>query len=232
MVLYGVASFQMPTVQIRPDRLGDNFYYLGFIFTLASLSAALLQLRDVPDIRLLLGNFGIALVTTVVGVAGRVLFVQMRGDIDEVEERVRRDLAAASADLRAQLVASLSEFETFHTGVIQASNEAITRATRLAEGQIAQIGEVAEKATGRLNNKVDATDARGEKLARLLERLNTTIAELPALASVELPSERLQQQIKAFSSELELLIIELRESASRVRKRGQRARWYWPFRRA
>jgi hypothetical protein len=30
---------------MRLDRLGDNFYYLGFIYTLASLTAALLQLR-------------------------------------------------------------------------------------------------------------------------------------------------------------------------------------------
>src|SRR3954451_3721457 len=30
MVLYGVIAFRLPAVQIRPDRLGDNFYYLGF----------------------------------------------------------------------------------------------------------------------------------------------------------------------------------------------------------
>jgi hypothetical protein len=41
------------------------------------------------------------------GVAGRVLFVQMRGELDDIEAKVRRDLAAASADLRAQLVLSL-----------------------------------------------------------------------------------------------------------------------------
>src|SRR5215204_6054768 len=73
MLLYGFAAFRLPTVQIRPDRLGDNFYYLGFIYTLASLSAALIQLRSEPQIEELLGNFGIALITTVVGVAGRVL---------------------------------------------------------------------------------------------------------------------------------------------------------------
>jgi hypothetical protein len=120
MIAYGVLSFQMPAVQLRPDRLGDNFYYLGFIYTLASLSASLLQLRTSHNFEDILGNFGIALVTTVVGVAGRVLFVQMRGEIDDVEERVRRDLVSASADLRAQLVIALRDFETFHTGVGQA----------------------------------------------------------------------------------------------------------------
>src|SRR5262245_22034691 len=42
MIVYGVAAFRMPGMQARLDRLGDNFYYLGFIYTLASLSAALL----------------------------------------------------------------------------------------------------------------------------------------------------------------------------------------------
>src|SRR5258707_14782977 len=45
MLLYGFVAFQFRRVRLRPDRLGDNFYYLGFIYTLASLSAALLQLR-------------------------------------------------------------------------------------------------------------------------------------------------------------------------------------------
>src|SRR5262245_21944884 len=57
MVAYGFVAFRMPTVQIRPDRLGDNFYYLGFIYTLGSLCAALLQLRSNPEIEELLGNF-------------------------------------------------------------------------------------------------------------------------------------------------------------------------------
>src|SRR5579859_8237734 len=65
MVLYGIFAWRMPTVQIRPDRLGDNFYYLGFIYTLASLSATLIEIRNGPQIEELLGNFGIALTTTV-----------------------------------------------------------------------------------------------------------------------------------------------------------------------
>src|SRR5258707_5158375 len=121
MIAYGFIAFQFRRVRLRPDRLGDNFYYLGFVYTLASLSAALLQLRGGARIEELLGSFGIALFTTIVGIAGRVLFVQMRGDIDEVEDEVRRDLLSTSADLRAQLNITLAEFETFHTGVQQAT---------------------------------------------------------------------------------------------------------------
>ena len=216
---------------MRPDRLGDNFYYLGFIYTLASLSAALIQLRYSPQFEDLLGNFGIALVTTVVGVAGRVLFVQMRGEIDEVEERVRRDLVSASADLRAQLVISLREFETFHTGILQASNEAVTKTTQQVETQIEQLGKVAEAAVRRVDSKIDANDDRTERLAELLSKISDAVAQLPLMSKVELPNERLQRQILSFTSELELLIMELRNATSKARKENQaKRRWYWPFR--
>ncbi len=119
MAAYGYAAFSIPLVSMRPDRLGDNFYYLGFIFTLASLTAALLQLRKEVSVNLLLESFGIALVTTIFGIAGRVLFVQLRSDIDDVEETVQRDLAATSAELRAQLGQSIREFETFRTTMVQ-----------------------------------------------------------------------------------------------------------------
>ena len=154
MLAYGFVSFQLPAIQMRPDRLGDNFYYLGFIYTLASLSAALLELQYNPQIGDLLGNFGIALVTTVVGVAGRVLFVQMRGEIDDVEERVRRDLVAASADLRSQLILALREFETFYAGVLQATDEVAGKAARRVERQIGEIGTVAGKAANRLEQQI------------------------------------------------------------------------------
>jgi hypothetical protein len=65
MIAYGVIAYKIPAVHVRLDRLCDNFYYIGFIFTLASMSAALLQLTRGADIEALLGSFGIALFTTI-----------------------------------------------------------------------------------------------------------------------------------------------------------------------
>ena len=63
-----------------PEEEGDNVYYLGLLFTLISLMFTLVELfgpdtdavRDAEKIRVLLENFGIALTSTVVGIAGRV----------------------------------------------------------------------------------------------------------------------------------------------------------------
>ena len=64
-----------------PEEEGDNVYYLGLLFTLISLMFTLVELfgadtyavRNAEKIRALLENFGIALTSTVVGIAGRVL---------------------------------------------------------------------------------------------------------------------------------------------------------------
>ena len=63
-----------------PEEEGDNVYYLGLLFTLISLMFTLLDLfgadidgeRNAEKIRELLENFGIALTSTIVGIAGRV----------------------------------------------------------------------------------------------------------------------------------------------------------------
>lgn len=228
MLLYGVVAWRLPTVQLRPDRLGDNFYYLGFIFTLASLSATLLLIEQIETgghIEDLLGNFGIALTTTVVGVAGRVLFVQMRGELDDIEARVRRDLATASADLRAQLVLSLREFETFQTGVFQASSEAIKRVTVETEASI-------QKASAATVARMETTAADGQRqaelVAQIMIRVNQALLELPAVTKLELPSERLERQIATLAQHFEALVKQM-EALSADRNRRRRRRWYWLF---
>ncbi|MXV78452.1 hypothetical protein F4001_08870 [Candidatus Poribacteria bacterium] len=70
-----------PTTR-REERLtaGDNLYYLGLLFTLLSLILALIQLfvldaeGEVAERAYqLIGNFGIALVSTVAGIVARIL---------------------------------------------------------------------------------------------------------------------------------------------------------------
>ena len=64
-----------------PEERGDNVYYLGLLYTLISLIFSLIELfgtRDAgtlaPDkLYLLLENFGIALISTVAGILGRIL---------------------------------------------------------------------------------------------------------------------------------------------------------------
>lgn len=221
MVLYGLIAYQLPKVRMRLDRLGDNFYYLGFLFTLASLSAALIQLQEGAAIDNLLGSFGIALFTTIVGVAGRVLFVQMRGDLDEVEDEVRRDLLNASADLRAQLGIALSEFETYHTGVRQAGVKLAEETPGVAKQAIEKIAEVAVTAADYIERSFGAEEAKIASLGEAVKRITTSVENL---------TDELREQMQEFGGRLEQMLDQLGKTVDLIdRYASKRRRWYWPF---
>ena len=87
------------------DRASDNVYYLGLLYTLASLSYSLIKLGGIVStsteskglsIISLLPDFGLALASTIAGIFCRVLLQQMRGDVVDVESEARIELGEAS----------------------------------------------------------------------------------------------------------------------------------------
>ena len=104
MIVYAIIALTTKRNRLREDRVGDNVYYLGFLFTLVSLAYALhVYSPDGSGATEIITNFGIAVFTTILGLAGRVLFSQMREDPEEYEREARLSLAEASSELRAQL---------------------------------------------------------------------------------------------------------------------------------
>jgi hypothetical protein len=179
MLVYGYIAYRIPLVRLRLDRLGDNFYYLGFIYTLASLSAALIELRITGiTTNAILGAFGIALVTTIFGIAGRVIFVQMRSEIDDVEEIIRRDILEASTQLRGQLSAALNDLDTFCTGVQQATKECLENTTDHAKAHLEKISSVAQQAADRINEAFVARQDHAQKQLDLISKTSTAVEQL------------------------------------------------------
>ena len=79
-VVFALMIYYILNDEDAPEEEGDNVYYLGLLFTLISLLFTLVALfgsdidvvRNAKAIHTLLENFGIALSSTVVGIAGRV----------------------------------------------------------------------------------------------------------------------------------------------------------------
>ena len=77
-----------------PEEEGDNVYYLGLLLTIISLIVTLVELFGIGSetvgnaekIRMLLQNFGIALTSTVFGIAGRVLVQNLQRREDSAQE--------------------------------------------------------------------------------------------------------------------------------------------------
>jgi hypothetical protein len=178
MIVYGSIAYRIPAVSLRLDRLGDNFYYLGFIYTLASLSAALVELRTGINSTAILGAFGVALITTIVGIAGRVIFVQMRSEIDTVEEEIRREIAEASSRLKGELSAALNDLDTFRTGVRQASVECLNENAAYAKANIHQISAVTQAAASKISEAFEQNHTAAQQTLELVSKTSSAVAQL------------------------------------------------------
>ena len=93
---------------VSTDTKGDGVYYLGLLFTFASLVAALVaftrQDADAVDTGALIGNFGIALMTSIAGLAGRVLFSMWQEAPGDSVAAATRGLDEAIGDMKAIVV--------------------------------------------------------------------------------------------------------------------------------
>jgi hypothetical protein len=85
--------------------IGDSYYYLGFIFTLTSLAASLVALANNDGINMssIIGSFGAALSTTIVGLVARlfetVFSVETKVRRERLEEEIERSMIEFSENL-------------------------------------------------------------------------------------------------------------------------------------
>jgi len=224
MIAYGVLAYRVPDVRMRPDRLGDNFYYMGFIFTLASMSAALVQLQSGDEVGALISSFGIALASTILGIAGRVFFVQMRTEVEDIEERVRQDLLAAANELKGQLGAATRDLDSFRTGIQQAIHERFeetaTSFSEVLSAQIERLREAVERtilATQEAFREHEAAAARlvsvGISVTEASNRLATR------LDAVSVPSDVLDRQLAVVADRVGSVVTNFEQAAEAERGR-------------
>jgi len=89
MFAYALLIWLARNLRLRDDQAGDNLYYMGFLFTLTSLGVSLYQFNATGAAEEIVQNFGIAIGSTITGIALRVIFNQMRQDPVEVERTMR-----------------------------------------------------------------------------------------------------------------------------------------------
>ena len=101
LVAYVAACLMFRDIGTEPETIGNNSYYLGFLFTLTSLAVTLFRIKDIGAqdadlIPTVISGFGVALTSTIGGVFLRVFLLQLRPDIVARDRAARRDLAAGA----------------------------------------------------------------------------------------------------------------------------------------
>lgn len=103
------------------DRAGDNAYYLGLLFTLSSLAFSLYKLSlqehvEATRIISLLPDFGVALFSTIVGIAARIALQQF-GDDNYAEAIARDELGVAVSKFRQNLISANHSMRKLNSAV-------------------------------------------------------------------------------------------------------------------
>ncbi len=117
--------------------IGDSYYYLGFIFTLISLVASLMSLsnNDGIEMNAIIGSFGAALMTTIVGLVARLFVTAFSAESkvrrDRLEDELERSITSLSEKLKELTVYTTSSLIEVH-----AQTEETLKATLLGYQKI------------------------------------------------------------------------------------------------
>jgi len=165
MVVYGIVLWVRSGTADASETDGETFYYLGFIYTLATLVATfapLLNSTERPDSRQVLGFFGLGLITTFVGLAGRIVFAQASSGA----------LASPENDARR-----LGDAYTEAARAIERSTVRIVHAQQRAEGHLSEsysgAVETIRILSGRVTQQFETMSAQVLKdFATVIERVS------------------------------------------------------------
>lgn len=198
MLFYAVIVGWSGTGRVRADQAGDNCYYLGLIYTLASLSYAIGSFDPNDTASTIVQGFGIALATTIFGLILRVFFSQGRPDLENVEEQARLELTDAAARLKTDLREAARHMKDFTVGLQQSLAETHQAAAQSVEAftteAITGLSSVVESASEAIRSEANDFAARSKRyeasFGKLLTKLENHAESLDAIRAVH---EQLRQ---------------------------------------
>jgi archaellum component FlaC len=173
MLVYAATGIKNK-LKVRLDILGDNLYYLGFLYTLVSLSYSLYTLgKGTADINNLLENFGLAIMTTLCGLALRVFFNQPKADIAEYENTIRLTLTETTANFVAEASKIGTDISTLRTVLNQVVQE--TQEAQRASNQV--LSDAVTEQIGLLEVTANKNQENIQDFLRKLEDIQNSFAQ-------------------------------------------------------
>jgi predicted nucleic acid-binding Zn-ribbon protein len=226
---FSIAAYSIREERVRLDRAGDNAYYLGLTYTLISMSVALIR-TDFSSISAnqLVGAFGVALSSTIVGIICRLALIQYREEVDDIETQVRLELTESASHLSQQLMLSRREFEVFVEGLrMQMSNSVqniagehldtqkilaeqvnvtLVAAVERIEASSAAIQDALKKQTSTVENFQEASLKSSEAASQLATKI----------AEIEIPKNVVEKTFEDIRSQIHEAASGLAESAKKL----------------
>jgi hypothetical protein len=190
---------------------------MGFLFTLTSLGVSLYQFSVERAAEEIVQNFGIAIASTITGIALRVVFNQMRRDPVEVERMMRLELAEAARRVRRELDSTVVEFAYHRRSAQQAATDSFREVAEKFDDIVGKFQGTLEEITAKLASPLEAASRQsGHTLGELTTTLAATLGESAQQLGTE--TDRLAIRVQATAMKLDEVIgklgaLEMPESA-------------------
>lgn len=168
----------------RNERAADNLYFLGFIFTVCALGISLYRYYAAPGslpVERIMGDLGIGITTTVVGLVLRVLVLH-REDLADTEERVREQIIDFAQSTMSDLYQTSEVVARGHTANQQVVRELMGTMQQVSAG-------VREQSSQVISNL--------EEAAKSIAGFSTTVSQLSS------PVEQMPDELAKAVSEMQ-----------------------------
>ena len=197
IILYAIVSRTVHTFRLSSERVGDNCYYLGFLFTLVSLSNALFSFGygDDDTINYVISNFGIALGSTIVGMLMRVMFNQMKIEPEQIEERIKENLTDTGHRLTGEIENVIGEMNSLSSTLKNSMSEALESTDSLLKDSKKRHASLVES----IDKLTEDVIARNEKSA---SAINDSIERITGTSSLEAPTQTIRKSLEKFAENI------------------------------
>lgn len=194
---------------IRPDVIGDNSYYLGFLFTLVSLAFTLYKFSNDQDIDTIIQNFGLALSSTLIGLVLRVYFNQTNEDTEVYQQAIRLSLAQEAANLIGETAKIRDDVSVLRLSIHQKVEEGIGAAFQAFNENLKASSEA----------YFDQIQKRSDELSNSLETLISGLTDSVSVLdqNVRLSSQAFTDAVGQFNGTTGVLIEEMRSLVAKIR---------------
>ncbi len=143
--------------------IGDSYYYLGFIFTLIALVASLLTLNDREvSIGAVVGSFGAALLTTIIGLTARLMITTFSTESAERSERLEQEVEKSLDRFSVQLELMTTQVITSVTKIVSETDMSLNKTLdiqRDTQKRFSDLGETiassVDEAISEVNKKLN-----------------------------------------------------------------------------
>lgn len=203
MLIYFFTSLYLNNVdrQISIEQLADSNYYLGFMFTLMSILVSFIgTISNSYDLDNIMNNFGISLITTLIGLLARVYLYNFIPTSESNKESIEKSISDKMRKMNELLLDNMQKNKVFSqmidvrmTIMVETTEEALEQFKKLLDEDFkssiktfndsiksitTNLEETSKKQTKVITTEYDKIKKKSEEYGVLVDQQKKVITEL------------------------------------------------------